>query len=181
MSGTQRLRLPDNDPTFGSNKVFDLFQYSPAVKAGGLVFIAGQVGIRPDGTVPESAEEQIDLAFKRLGAILEHQGLGFEDLVELVSYHVRIDEQLTTFREIKERYVTRDFPAWTILGVASLARPNLLIEIKAAAAAPSPPCLQRLAGTLASISIRSNWRDRMRLPLMGPNRTQFTQVLGLET
>jgi enamine deaminase RidA (YjgF/YER057c/UK114 family) len=131
----QRLRLPENDPTFGSNKVFDLFQYSPAVKAAGLVFIAGQVGIRPDGTVPDSAEEQIDLAFKRLGAILAHEGLGFENLVELVSYHVRIDEQLTTFREVKERYITRDFPAWTILGVASLARPNLLIEIKAVAAA----------------------------------------------
>ena len=58
-----------------------------------------------------------------------------EHLVELVSYHVRIDEQLTTFREIKDEFVTKDFPAWTILGVASLARPNLLIEIKAVAAA----------------------------------------------
>ncbi|WP_442114159.1 RidA family protein [Pseudomonas sp. NUPR-001] len=135
MSKSERLRLPENDPTFGSNKIFDVFQYSPAVKAGGLVFIAGQVGIYSDGTIPDSAEEQIDLAFKRLGAILEHQGLGFEDLVELVSYHVRIDDQLTQFREIKERYITRDFPAWTILGVASLARSNLLIEIKAVAAA----------------------------------------------
>jgi len=135
MSTIQRLRLPENDPTFGSNKVFDLFQYAPAVKAGGLVFIAGQVGIRPDGTVPESAEEQIELAFKRLAAILKHEGLGFEDLVELVSYHVRIDEQLDQFRAIKERFITRDFPAWTILGMASLARPNLLIEIKAVAAA----------------------------------------------
>lgn len=135
MSAPHRLRLPENDPTFGSNKVFDLFKYSPAVTAGGLVFIAGQVGIRPDGTVPDSAEEQIRLAFERLGAILRHQGLGFEDLVELVSYHVRIDEQLTAFREIKDEFVTREFPAWTILGVAALARPNLLVEIKAVAAA----------------------------------------------
>lgn len=134
-SHPRRLRLPENDPTFGSNKVFDLFQYSPAVRAGGLVFIAGQVGIRADGTVPESAAEQIDLAFQRLGAILAHEGLRFEDLVELVSYHLRIDEQLPTFRQIKERYITREFPAWTILGVASLARPNLLVEIKAVAAA----------------------------------------------
>ena len=135
MTNIQRLRLPENDPTFGGNKVFDLFKYSPAVRAGGLVFIAGQVGIRPDGTVPDSAAEQIRLAFMRLGAILKHEGLGFEDLVELVSYHVRIDEQLTTFREIKDEFITRDFPAWTILGIASLARPNLLIEIKAVAAA----------------------------------------------
>ena len=135
MTNIQRLRLPENDPAFGGNKVFDLFKYSPAVKAGGLVFIAGQVGIRPDGTVPDTAAEQIRLAFARLGAILKHEGLGFEDLVELVSYHVRIDEQLTTFREIKDEFITRDFPAWTILGIASLARPNLLIEIKAVAAA----------------------------------------------
>ena len=135
MSNIQRLRLPENDPTFGSNKVFDLFKYSPAVKAGGLVFIAGQVGLRADGTVPESAEEQIRIAFQRLGVILQHEGLGFEDLVELVSYHVRIDEQLTTFREVKDEFIKSDFPAWTILGIASLARPNLLIEIKAVAAA----------------------------------------------
>jgi enamine deaminase RidA (YjgF/YER057c/UK114 family) len=66
---------------------------------------------------------------------IEPSHLGFEDLVELVSYHVRIDEHLATFREIKDKYITRDFPAWTILGVASLARPNLLIEVKAVAAA----------------------------------------------
>src|SRR5690606_39463015 len=131
MSNIQRLRLPEDDPTFGSNKVFDLFKYSPAVRANGLVFIAGQVGIRPDGTIPETAEEQIRVAFNRLQAILKHEGLGFENLVELVSYHVRIDEQLTTFREVKDEFIKSDFPAWTILGVESLARDTLLIEIKA--------------------------------------------------
>ncbi len=136
MSSTiERLRLPANDPTFGGNRLFDLFQYSPAVKAAGLVFIAGQVGIRADGTVPDGAEEQIELAFRRLGAILAHQGLGFGDLVELVSYHVQVDEQLPRFRAIKERHIARDFPTWTIVGVAALARPGLLVEIKAVAAA----------------------------------------------
>jgi enamine deaminase RidA (YjgF/YER057c/UK114 family) len=36
---------------------------------------------------------------------------------------------------VKEQYIKSDFPAWTILGVASLARPELVIEIKAVAAA----------------------------------------------
>lgn len=130
----QRLRLPDNDPVFGGNKVFDAFRYAPAVSAGGLVFIAGQVGLRPDGTLGATAAEQIELAFKRLGAILAHSGLGFGDLVELVSYHVDIGSQLAEFRAIKDRYISADFPAWTIIGVAALARPELLIEIKAVAA-----------------------------------------------
>jgi len=55
--------------------------------------------------------------------------------VELVSYHVHLDDQLAAFREIKDKYITCNFPAWTILGVASLARPNLFIEVKAVAAA----------------------------------------------
>jgi enamine deaminase RidA (YjgF/YER057c/UK114 family) len=134
MSKTERLRLPENDETFGGNKIFDLFQYSPAVSANGLVFIAGQVGLRADGTIPVSAEEQIDLAFKRAEVILRNFDLDFTDLVELVSYHVDVASQLGDFRAAKERYIRSDFPAWTILGVASLARPELLIEIKMVAA-----------------------------------------------
>ncbi|HUH40306.1 MAG TPA: RidA family protein [Castellaniella sp.] len=134
MSLIQRLRLPDDDPVFGGNKVFDLFNYAPAVRAHGFVFIAGQVGLRPDGSVPDTADEQIRLAFQRLEAILKYEGLGFEDLVELVSYHVNIDDQLSVFREIKDQYIGTQCPAWTILGVQALARDTLLIEIKATAA-----------------------------------------------
>jgi enamine deaminase RidA (YjgF/YER057c/UK114 family) len=134
MSKIERLRMPEEDATFGSNRVFDLFQYNPAVTANGMVFIAGQVGLRPDGTIPEDPKEQIDVAFRRLEAVLKHLGLDFTDLVELVSYHVDIGSQLAAFREVKELYIRSDFPAWTILGVAALARPELIIEIKAVAA-----------------------------------------------
>ncbi len=128
------IALSNPHPVFGSTEVFKTFNYAPAVAAGGLLFIAGQIGIRADGTVPETVEEQIDLAFQRLGAILQAAGLGFEDLVELVSYHVDVDKQLAAFREIKDRYIRADAPAWTILGVAALARPTLFVEIKAVAA-----------------------------------------------
>ncbi|KWF37742.1 RidA family protein [Burkholderia pseudomultivorans] len=133
MNGIKRLRLPDDDPTFGGNRVFDLFQYSPAVTAHGLVFIAGQIGLRADGSIPESPAEQIDAAFRRVEAILAHLGLDFSDVVELVSYHVDLSTHLATFRAVKERYVRADFPAWTILGVAALARPELIVEIKVVA------------------------------------------------
>ncbi|MGH8787820.1 MAG: RidA family protein [Cupriavidus necator] len=126
--------LANPHPVLGSTEVFKTFNYAPAVAAGGLLFIAGQVGIRADGTVPTSAEEQIDLAFQRLGAILQEAGLGFKDLVELVSYHVDVDKQLQAFRDIKDRYIQEDAPAWTILGVAALARPSLFVEIRAVAA-----------------------------------------------
>lgn len=134
MSKIERLRLPDDDATFGSNRIFDLFQYSPAVTANGLVFIAGQIGLRADGSIPEDPKEQIDVAFKRIEAVLKHMDLDFTDVVELVSYHVDVGSQLSTFREVKEQYIRSDFPAWTILGIAALARPELIVEIKVVAA-----------------------------------------------
>lgn len=134
MSKIERLRLPEDDATFGSNRIFDLFQYSPAVTANGLVFIAGQIGLRADGSIPEDPKEQIDVAFKRIDAVLKHMGLDFTDVVELVSYHVDIGLQLATFREVKAQYIRSDFPAWTILGIAALARPELIVEIKVIAA-----------------------------------------------
>jgi enamine deaminase RidA (YjgF/YER057c/UK114 family) len=85
MSKIERLRLPEDDTTFGSNRIFDLFQYSPAVTANGLAFIAGQIGVRADGSIPEEPKEQIDIAFRRVGAVLKHLGLDFTDVVELVS------------------------------------------------------------------------------------------------
>ncbi|MEW6340404.1 MAG: RidA family protein [Paraburkholderia sp.] len=134
MSQIQRLRLPEDDATFGSNRIFDLFQYSPAVMANGLAFIAGQIGVRADGSIPEDPKDQIDVAFKRIEAVLRHLGLDFTDVVELVSYHVDVGSQLAAFREVKERYIRSDFPAWTILGVASLARAELVVEVKVVAA-----------------------------------------------
>ncbi len=134
MSNIERLRLPEDDATFGGNRIFDLFQYSPAVTANGLVFVAGQIGLRPDGTIPESPKEQIDFAFKRVEAVLMRLGLDFTDVVDLVSYHVELGTYLADFRAVKEQYIRSDFPAWTILGIAALARPELIVEIKVIAA-----------------------------------------------
>lgn len=128
------VTIPADHPDFGGKQIFDLFQYSPAVESNGLLFISGQIGMDPDGNIPEDLAEQCDLVFRRLRVILQARGLDFEDLVELTSYHTDIEQNLGVFREVKERYIKEPFPAWTILGIAALARPILKIELKAVAA-----------------------------------------------
>jgi enamine deaminase RidA (YjgF/YER057c/UK114 family) len=54
----------------------------------------------------------------------------------LVSYHVGLQKHLGRFVEIKSRYLKAPFPTWTILEIAGLARPGLVIEIKAVAYSP---------------------------------------------
>jgi enamine deaminase RidA (YjgF/YER057c/UK114 family) len=119
----------------GGGTIFDKFQYSSAVKAGGLVFVAGQIGLNPDGSIPEKPEQQFVNAFERLKLVIEEAGCQMGGLVELVSYHVGLNtnNHLTDFMKVKEKYVPAPFPTWTILDIAGLARPGLIIEIKAVA------------------------------------------------
>jgi len=119
----------------GGGTIFEKFRYSSAVKAGGLVFVAGQIGLNPDGSMPEKPEQQFVNAFERLKLVLEEAGCGMSDLVELVSYHVGLSAHLAEFAKVKSQYVPEPFPTWTILDIAGLARPGLIIEIKAVAAA----------------------------------------------
>jgi enamine deaminase RidA (YjgF/YER057c/UK114 family) len=116
--------------------IFKKFGYSPAVRAGEFLYVAGQIGLNPDGTMPENDEGQIVNAFDRLKIVLEEAGASLDDIVELVSYHVGLQNHLGKFVEIKSRYIREPFPTWTILEIAGLARAGLVIEIKAVAYTP---------------------------------------------
>ncbi|MFC3229078.1 RidA family protein [Marinibaculum pumilum] len=128
------IDLPADDPAFGSTKSFESFQFSPAVRARGFVYVSGQVGRAPDGSMPADLAEQADLAFRRIGLILQQAGLDYDDIVELVSYHVDLPAHLPGFIAVKERYMKPPYPAWTMIGVSALAHPDLKVEIKAVAA-----------------------------------------------
>ena len=134
-AGKQGLEVPKDNAIYGASQAaFEKYGYSPAVRAGGLLFIAGAVGVRPDGTVPESVAEQGELALRRTAEILRLEGLSMADLVDVTSYHVGIADNLKEFLPVKERYFERPFPSWTIIGVEALARPVLKIEIRSVAA-----------------------------------------------
>ena len=106
------------------------------MRAGDFVYVAGQIGLNPDGTMPEDDATQIRNAFDRMTIVLEAAGSSLDDVVELVSYHVGLQRHLGLFREIKDEYIRPPFPTWTILEVAGLARAGLVIEIKAVAFSP---------------------------------------------
>lgn len=133
--GKQTVDIPKDNPIYGvSSSAFEKYGYSPAVRAGGLLFIAGVVGVRPDGSVPDSVAEQSELVFRRTAEILSMENLTMADLVEVVSYHVDIENNLKEFIPTKERYFERPFPTWTIIGVEALARSSLKIEVRSIAA-----------------------------------------------
>ena len=121
------------DPGWGWNAVFG---YSQAVRAGGLVFTAGQMPVDAQVRVVGEGDirAQTRQVFENLQVVLAAAGVGLGDVVELVSYHTDMAD-LGAVMEVKSEYLAADFPAWTAVGVTALALPGQLIEFKAVAAA----------------------------------------------
>ncbi|MBM4439802.1 MAG: RidA family protein [Candidatus Rokubacteria bacterium] len=98
-----------------------------------LLFTNGQTGTRPDGTAPETAAAQIEVAFERIGEVLKAARMTFADVVRFDVYFTdRAD--LPAFVAIRDRIMGAHKPGATFLVVAGLARPGLKIEIEAVAA-----------------------------------------------
>ena len=106
------------------------YHYSPAVKVGNLLFVAGQVGRDEDMKVVIGKEEQIVQAFENLKLVLEESSADFDDVVEIVTYHTDMRD-LELVMKVKDRYFKNRYPTWTGVGVSSLSTPGLELEIKA--------------------------------------------------
>ncbi len=98
------------------------------------VFVSGQLGIAPDGTLASDAEAQADVAWENIGRVLEAGGMTTADLVKTTTYVVDRD-LIPAVRAARQRHMPGpDFPASTFVIVAGLARPEFLVEIEAVAA-----------------------------------------------
>ncbi|WP_275291884.1 Rid family hydrolase [Amycolatopsis sp. La24] len=132
-----RVEVPENSEVFGKTvSAFANFGYSAAVRSHGHLFIAGTIGRRADGTIPDDIEEQTEVAICRIEEILRLEGLDLSALVDVTSYHVDINQHLPGFSAAKARLITPPFPTWSLIGVSGLASPGLLVEIRATAAYP---------------------------------------------
>lgn len=109
------------------------YGFSDAVKASGLLFCSGQIGVEADGAIPADPRRQFELAFKALERVLNAQGCKAADIVDLTSFHVDYPNHMDIFMEEKSRFLGRACPAWTAIGVARLGYPQSLVEIKAIA------------------------------------------------
>jgi 2-iminobutanoate/2-iminopropanoate deaminase len=113
---------------------FANYCHATEVPAGARwLYLAGQLGVRADGTVPGSVAEQAALCFDNIQAILAAGGMAASDLVRLTTY-LTDPAGLADYMAVRDRYVADPPPASTLLVVQALARPQFKIEIEAVAA-----------------------------------------------
>ena len=91
--------------------------------------ISGQVAIKSDGTVPDSINEQCELVWGNIIAILEESGMSIKNLIKINSY-LTSPQQIKTFVEIRAKYLHGHCPASTLVVISALADPRFLVEIE---------------------------------------------------
>src|ERR1700741_1038360 len=62
------------------NDLYDKYNISPATLSGNILLMSGLVGFRPDGSVANSLEEQIELIFEQAKDVLEEAGGDFSNI-----------------------------------------------------------------------------------------------------
>ena len=112
----------------------DTFGFSQAVKAGNLLFIAGQVALDPSGNVVGKGDmkAQARQVFENTKTMLNAAGATFDDIVDLTLYVVDMS-RMKEIREVRSQYFKTSPPSMTAVGVTRLVMPQLLLEMKCTA------------------------------------------------
>jgi enamine deaminase RidA (YjgF/YER057c/UK114 family) len=132
-----QTRNPSNvlmSESAGGRQFQEEYGFSDAVTVGDTIHLSGIVaGTRPGETDMKPAYDRV---YKAIGAILKRAGAGFDDIVDMTSFHTDVEAQLKPMSEVHKTYVKAPYPAWTAIGVAKILG-NGITEIKITARRPT--------------------------------------------
>lgn len=112
--------------------------YSPAVRAGDLIFVSGQIGTRADGTLAPSTSEQTRVAMENTRTALALAGAMLDDVVKCTVMLADMREW-AAFNDIYVTFFTPGrLPARSALGVNGLAK-GAAVEVECIAYKPLLP------------------------------------------
>ena len=109
--------------------------FSDAVRVGDLIFLSGQLGIRPGEKqlVPGGIEAETAQCLENIRAILERNGSGLERVVKCTAFLADMNEW-ARMNTVYRRYFREAFPARSAFATSGLAY-QARIELECIAAA----------------------------------------------
>ncbi|MBV2143147.1 RidA family protein [Falsochrobactrum sp. TDYN1] len=113
---------------------FAAYSHGVKVKTGAeMIFCSGQLGIAPDGSVPEDAGVQAELCFENIRRILRDGGMSFKDVVRINAY-VTDRIYMRPYMDVRDRLFEQPAPASTLMIVSGFTREEFKVEIEVVAA-----------------------------------------------
>ena len=109
--------------------LYEKHSYSAAI-------VSGQVGSREDGSPEPDLARQVQLAFDNLARVLASAGCGFDDVVDVMTFHTDPEAQFEVVAPLRlKAFREPPWPNWTAVGVNWLA--GFDFEIKVVARIPA--------------------------------------------
>lgn len=104
------------------------------IPAGARILVSsGMLGMRKDGAIPDSIEEQVRAAFDNVESVLRAAGMDMRDLVKMTTY-ITDASYRDAFRAERAKRVSAEPPASTRVVITALSMPEMKIEIEVIAA-----------------------------------------------
>ena len=128
----KEIRLPDLcEP---------ISHYTDAVRFGNLLFISGMMAVDKDQRVIGEGDVvvQARAVFGSLKRILEAEGASFADVLKVTVFLQNIEDR-AKINPVRQEFFGDARPASSLVEVAKLAIPGLLVEIEAIAGIPEMP------------------------------------------
>ena len=124
----QAVTAPDAPKAMGA--------YSPAIRAGNLLFVSGQIPIDPasGNLITGDITAQAEQVMRNLSALLKAAGVGFEHVVRTTVFLADMNE-FGAMNEVYSRYIVDPPPARATVQVARLPR-DVKIEVDCIAVLP---------------------------------------------
>ena len=97
----------------------DLPPFSGGVMVGNTFHVAGTIGLLPDQTVPDTAQEEARIVMTNVQNTLEAVGLTMDDLVSVQVYSSDVADY-DAFNEVYRTFFTQEYPARAYLGSGTL-------------------------------------------------------------
>lgn len=103
-----------------------------------IVMTSGTLGVRPDDTIADRAEDQADQCFSNISAILAEAGMGPGDVVRINAF-VTDRAFMADYMRARDRWLMGQAPAAsTLVIVSGFTRPEFKVEVEVTAARVDP-------------------------------------------
>ena len=119
--------MADGGPEYlGRPKLGDRpLPFSSAVRIGDVLYLSGQMGFRPDGTLAEGMEGQARQALENIRGVLSDAGLGFGDVFHCTVMLADMS-QWSDFNKVYLEYFSDPLPTRSAFGANGLALGGLV-------------------------------------------------------
>jgi reactive intermediate/imine deaminase len=103
--------------------------FSDAVRVGDVLYLSGQIGIAPDGKLPDGIDAQTKQAMDNIGAVLKRAGLDYADVFHCTAFLADMKDW-PAFNKVYVPYFPEGkMPARSAFGANGLAL-GALLEIE---------------------------------------------------